>query len=52
MGGPIIIAIVLLFVLPPLFLLLGLIFSALLGWVSVDEAEATHDGSELIELNT
>jgi len=52
MAGPIIIAIVLLFVLPPLFLLLGLIFSALLGWVAVDEAEATHEGSELIELNT
>jgi len=26
--------------------------SALLGWVAVDEAEATHEGSELIELNT
>jgi len=52
MGGPIIIAIVLVFVLPPLFLLLGRIFSALLGWLAVDEAEASHEGSELIELNT
>ena len=52
MGGPISIAIVLVFVLPPLFLLLGLIFSALLGWLAVDEAEASHEGSELIELNT
>jgi hypothetical protein len=52
MAGPIIIAVVLLFVLPPLFLFLGLIFSAILGWLAVDDAEASHEGSELIDLNT
>jgi hypothetical protein len=30
----------------------GLVFSALLGWTATDHAEATHEGSELIDLNT
>ena len=51
MVGAVIIVIVVLFVLPPLFLLLGMIFSALLGWASKAHAEDTHEGSELIDLN-
>jgi hypothetical protein len=50
--GPIIIAIVIVFVLPPMFLIGGLIFSAILGWLLVDNGEETHPGSELIDLNT
>jgi hypothetical protein len=52
MLGPILIAIAIVLVLPPLFLIGGLIFSAILGWLLVDHGEATHEGSELIELNT
>ena len=51
MVGAVLIVIVVLFVLPPLFLALGLVFSALLGWVSKAHAEDTHEGSELIDLN-
>jgi hypothetical protein len=52
MLGPILLAIAIVLVLPPLFLVAGLVFSALLGWLLVDHGEATHEGSELIELNT
>jgi hypothetical protein len=52
MLGPILLAIAIVLVLPPLFLISGLIFSAILGWLLVDHGEATHEGSELIELNT
>ena len=52
MAGPVLVAIAIVLVLPPLFLLGGLVFSAILGWFAVDYAEATHEGSELIDLNT
>jgi hypothetical protein len=51
-AGPILLVIAIVFVLPPLFLAGGLVFSALLGWLFTEEAEATHPGSELIDLNT
>jgi hypothetical protein len=50
-AGPILITIVLVLVLPPLFLLGGLVVSAILGWLLVDHGEETHPGSELIDLN-
>ena len=50
--GPVLIAIGIVLVLPPLFLVSGLVFSAILGWLLVDHAEEAHEGSELIELNT
>jgi hypothetical protein len=50
--GPVLIAIAIVLVLPPLFLVLGMVFSAILGWLLVDHAEETHAGSELIDLNT
>ena len=50
--GPVLLAIGIVLVLPPLFLIAGLVFSAILGWLLVDHAEETHAGSELIELNT
>ena len=44
--------VVLVLVIPPAVLVGGLVFSALLGWLSTEHAEATHEGSELIDLNT
>jgi hypothetical protein len=52
MLGPILIAIGVVLVLPPLFLIAGLVFSVILGWLLTEHAEETHGGSELIELNT
>jgi hypothetical protein len=49
--GPILVVALIVLVLPPVFLISGLVFSAVLGWTLVDHAEATHEGSELIELN-
>ena len=45
------IVIVLLFVLPPMFLMGGGVISALLGWASKTYAERKNEGSELIDLN-
>jgi hypothetical protein len=50
-AGPILITIAIVLVLPPLFLLGGLVLSAILGWLLVDHAEEAHAGSELIDLN-
>ncbi len=50
--GPVLVTIGIVLVLPPLFLLAGLVFSAVLGWLSVGYGEETHAGSELIDLNT
>ncbi len=52
MAGPILLAIVIVLVLPPLFLLGGMAVSAILGWLLVERAVETHPGSELIDLNT
>ncbi|MCU0259652.1 MAG: hypothetical protein MUE78_01405 [Ilumatobacteraceae bacterium] len=50
MAGPIAIVIVLLLI-PVLVLMGGAIASAVLGHFFVRDAEARHEGSELIELN-
>ena len=52
MLGPILLAIGIVLVLPPLFLVSGMVMSAALGWLLTEHAEDTHEGSELIELNT
>jgi hypothetical protein len=49
--GAILIIVAMAFVFPPLVFAGGLVLSALLGWASKEEAEATHEGSEFIELN-
>jgi hypothetical protein len=49
--GPILLAIGIVLVLPPLFLVGGLVVSAILGWLLVERGEETHEGSELIDLN-
>jgi hypothetical protein len=49
--GGLIIAVVLLFVLPVVLLLSGAVGSAVMGWLLKENAEATHEGSELIATN-
>ena len=51
MPGVIAILIVLLVAIPVGVLMSGGVASALLGYVLKDEAETTHEGSELIETN-
>ena len=51
MAGPIIIVLVVVLALPPAFLVGGLVVSALIGWLATEHAEATHEGSELVELS-
>ena len=52
MLGAIIIAVVILVIIPVGVCLSGAIIAAILGWALRDNGEATHEGSELIELNT
>lgn len=51
MVGAAIIVVVILFVLPPVFLMIGAAISALLGRTLRVRAEEDHAGSELIDLN-
>jgi hypothetical protein len=49
LGGIIIVIVLLLF--PVVVAMSGVIAAAVLGWSLKDDAEQTHAGSELIELN-
>ncbi len=51
MIGAIVIVVVLLVVLPAVWWVLYGAMAFLLGWLLKDNAEATHDGSELIATN-
>ena len=51
MLGAAIIVIVLVIVIPVGVLLSGAVASAVLGWFVRDEADKSHEGSELIDLN-
>lgn len=51
MLGALIIVVLLVFVLPPAFLISGGIVSAILAKVAKDDAEERHEGSELVDLN-
>jgi hypothetical protein len=51
MLGGIIIAVVLVIVFPVLIMMTGPVIAAALGWSLKEDAEATHEGSELIALN-
>jgi hypothetical protein len=51
MIGALLIAVVLVFVLPVLFLITGGAGAASLGWLLKENAESTHEGSELIDTN-
>ena len=50
-AGAILIVIVVVFVLPPIFLMLGAAVSAAIGLASRSYAERKHAGSELIDTN-
>ncbi len=52
MIGPIIIVVVLLVLIPVGVCVTGGIVAAGLGWTLKESGEASHEGSELIELNT
>lgn len=52
MPGALVIAVILLVVIPVAVILTGAVVAAILGWSLKDNAEATHEGSELIDLNT
>ena len=49
--GPFIIVFVLLIALPVMFLVTGAVIAAVLSMALKSNAEATHEGSELIDLN-
>ena len=51
MSGAVIIAIVLLVVIPVGVILTGAVVAGILGWSLKDNGEATHEGSELLDLN-
>jgi hypothetical protein len=51
MAGGIIIAVILLVLIPVAVCMSGGIVAAILGWALRDNGVATHEGSELIELN-
>lgn len=51
MAGAVVIAIILVVVIPVVVLMSGALASAALGYVLMDEAERSHEGSELIDLN-
>jgi hypothetical protein len=49
--GAIIVAVIIVVVLPVTFLATGGVATALLGWALKENADATHEGSELLETN-
>ena len=51
MVGAVIIVIVLVVILPILFIVSGLLVAIILGAALKQNGEATHEGSELIDLN-
>ena len=51
MSGAVIIAIVLLVVIPVGVIITGAVVATILGWSLKDNGDATHEGSELIDLN-
>lgn len=51
MLGAIIAAVVIVVVIPVSVLMSGAVGSALIGWFLRTEADAAHEGSELIDLN-
>jgi hypothetical protein len=51
MLGGILMAVVLVVVIPVAVMMSGAVIAAVLGWSLKEDAEATHEGSELIALN-
>ena len=51
MLGAIIIAVIILIAIPVSIMMTGAIVAGILGWSLKDNGEATHEGSELIDLS-
>ena len=51
MAGAIVVIIAIVVVFPVAYMLTGGAIAAALGWLLRDNGEATHEGSELVELN-
>lgn len=51
MPGPIIIVLILVIAIPVSVAMTGAVVAGILGWALKDNGEATHEGSELIELS-
>jgi flagellar biosynthesis component FlhA len=51
MVGAILVVLAIVVVIPVSLMMLGGVVAALLGWSLKEHAEATHEGSELIDLN-
>ena len=51
MLGAIIVAVIVVVVIPISVVMSGAVMAGILGWSLKDNGEATHEGSELIELN-
>ena len=49
--GPVVLVVLMLLVLPSVLFLGGAVIAVVLGWSLKEQGEATHEGSELIELN-
>ena len=50
--GPIILAVIIVLVLPVAFMLTGGAIAGLYSYLLTEHGEETHEGSELVELNT
>ncbi len=51
MLGPILIVVVLLAAIPVSVMMTGAVVAGLLGWTLKENGEATHEGSELIDIS-
>jgi hypothetical protein len=51
MSGAIVLAVIILVVIPVSVILTGAVVAGILGWSLKETGEATHEGSELIDLN-
>jgi hypothetical protein len=51
MSGAVIIVVVLVVLIPVAVIMTGALVAGILGWALKDNGEATHEGSELIDLN-
>ena len=51
MPGPILIVVVLLVAIPVSVMMTGAVVAGLLGWTLKENGEATHEGSELIDIS-
>ncbi len=51
MPGAIVLAVIIVIVIPVSIAMSGAVVAAILGWSLKDNGEATHEGSELIDLN-